>query len=662
MFHPLPFVIKSYWEMVTYGLMGATLGLLAASYIRFFHFTGAYFRRMQLPQWVKLMAGLAAVGAIAIVLPLNLSDGYPVIDQALAGKLTLGVLASLMTAKFVASAISLDCGAPGGVFGPTFFIGAVAGGSFRDLCNLVVPGLTGPRGSYALVALGAFLGGVTHAPLTAIFLLFEMTQLNYEIAMPAMIATITSLVVAHALERESIDTYSLAREGKTLAIGQERLVLTQLPVASVMTKEVDIVSANAALADVLRVAGDTAQATLPVVDSDGQLAALIVIRDLLALLAGGTELGPLVNAYDLGRRNPPVITPESNLDEAAQLMEYEALDEVPVVERPNGGRFIGMVTHKGIAQAFNRVAVSLSTLGTRDNGIFWATGYRVSRLQSPKPRPATRCASSTRGQIRRHRPRRAQPRRPDHRLRTDRAGPCAQAGDDLIVVAGRWLTSASSSVRWRSYPHPARSLADARPHRPLPGPGEVLNRSHLALQLRRAGEGGTNRHWRSARRCRRLRPVRVSPPPRSFLFWSAVFCPLITSTARRAGPEPGQQLIEPRPEARLAKRMRGIAMPPSPSNTSITLSTRSMRCPRSTGSSRRRHAEQQQVAEVGIGFDTLENRTLKPGIDCRIDPVDLSIDWVEAMLREADGGKRRRIARHLRVRLRSTLESDDSLV
>lgn len=383
LFHPAPFLVKSYWEMVTYGLMGTSMGVLAAAYIRFFHSTGAFLRRLRLPRWVVLMGGLSIVGAIAIALPQNLSDGYPIIGLAFEGKFGLGLLAALMAAKFIASTISLDCGAPGGVFGPTFFIGAMGGGAFRFVCNLIVPGLTGSPGSYALVGLGAFLGGVTHAPLTAIFLLFEMTQLNYQIAMPAMIATITSLVVAHALEPDSIDTYSLAREGKKLPIGQDRVVLMQLPVESVMSREVDVVPANAPLAEVLRIAGQTAQANLPVLDNQGQLVGLIVTHDLLGLLAGGDEPGPVVNAYDLGRRNPPFVTPQSNLDEAMQLIEYEALDELPVLESPHDARFVGMVTRREIAQAFNRVAVSLSTSGEHDTGIFWATGYRVSRLQIP---------------------------------------------------------------------------------------------------------------------------------------------------------------------------------------------------------------------------------------------------------------------------------------
>jgi CIC family chloride channel protein len=386
LFHPAPFVLNSYWEMITYALMGALLGALAAGYIRFFHATSAFFRRLHVHRWLKLGAGLVTVGVIAIVLPDNLSDGYPIIDLALVGKLGVVMLSSLAAAKFFASVVSLGCGAPGGVFGPTFFIGTMAGGAFRQWCNFVLPGLTGPRGSYALVGLGAFLAGVTHAPLTAILLLFEMTRLDPVLALPAIIATVAALIVAHGIEPESIDTYSLAREGKSLAIGHDRRILAQLPTSSVMIREVQTVRANAPASEVLRIAADTTQSTLPVLDNDGGLTGLIVTRDLLSMLAGGVELGALVNAYDLSRQNPPVLGAESSLDQATQLMEYEALEELPVVEHLSfgHGKFLGLVTRRDIVQALNRVAVSLAATGTREPNIFWATGYRVTQLYVPE--------------------------------------------------------------------------------------------------------------------------------------------------------------------------------------------------------------------------------------------------------------------------------------
>jgi CIC family chloride channel protein len=375
------FVLRSYWEMATYALMGATLGVLAAGYIRFFNATEAWFRRLDLPVWLKLEAGLAVVGIIAIWLPQNLSDGYPVINAAMAGEFGIGMLAAMTCAKIFASSVSLGAGAPGGSFGPTFFIGTMAGGLFQRISAMVIPSLTGPRGSYALVGLGAFLAGTTHAPLTALFLLWEMTHSD-TIALPSMIATITALVVARAIETESIDEFRLARAGKKLQIGRERLALTLIPVSAVVTKNVTIVSESTSLSEVLRSAGETAQSTLPIVDSDGIFVGTIVVRDLLSMISGGQELEPLVNAFDICNTHAPTVLLDANLDEASQLMEHEGLDEIPVVERLTR-RFLGLVTERQIAQALNRVSVSLSTLATRDQNIYWATGYRVTRLTVP---------------------------------------------------------------------------------------------------------------------------------------------------------------------------------------------------------------------------------------------------------------------------------------
>src|SRR5215469_9803853 len=112
------FQLRSYIEMITYGVMGVAMGILGATYIRFFHFTAGMFRKMAVPAWAKLEIGLALVGVIAIVWPDNLSDGYPVINRAMAGEFGFAVMAGLTVAKFMGSSISLGCGTPGGVFGP----------------------------------------------------------------------------------------------------------------------------------------------------------------------------------------------------------------------------------------------------------------------------------------------------------------------------------------------------------------------------------------------------------------------------------------------------------------------------------------------------------------------------------------------------------------
>ncbi|TMA47251.1 MAG: chloride channel protein, partial [Deltaproteobacteria bacterium] len=131
------FVVESYWECLSYALLGVVLGLLAAFYTRLFHAIAGHLRRLPVPRWMVLLGGLAAVGVLDVVAPANRSDGYDVINQALAGHLSWTLMAPLAAAKIVGSSLSLGCGAPGGVFGPIFFIGAMTGGSFRAVSALL---------------------------------------------------------------------------------------------------------------------------------------------------------------------------------------------------------------------------------------------------------------------------------------------------------------------------------------------------------------------------------------------------------------------------------------------------------------------------------------------------------------------------------------------
>ena len=213
--------------MLTYALMGAIMGGLGASYIRVFNATGAYFRRMALPSWEKRhsdAAGRRDRDLSARKSLRRISDHQPRDGGRVRPRDAAGASRRNMPHHVVAR---LGC-ARRSFRSDLFHRHDDGGGSVPESPALFIPHLTGPRGSYALVGLGAFLAGTTHAPLTALFLLFEMTG-DFTVALPAMIAAVTALVVSRAIESESIDTYRLAREGKTLQISQERLGSRKIP-------------------------------------------------------------------------------------------------------------------------------------------------------------------------------------------------------------------------------------------------------------------------------------------------------------------------------------------------------------------------------------------------------------------------------------------------
>jgi len=382
-FHVMPFQIDSYWECLTYGVLGIVIGLLAVAYTRFFHAVAARLRRSSLPRAVVLLVGLAGVGLLDVMVPENVSDGYPVVDQALAGRLAPGHMAVLAAAKAVGSSLSLGCGAPGGVFGPIFFIGAMIGGAFRGVSAFFLPALTGPRGSYALVGLGAFLAATTHAPLTAIFLLFEMTR-NYTVTVPALITAIVGLMIATRLEPESIDTLGLTAEGKSLHATTDRQVLDQIPVAAVYRREAETIPERATLPEVLRIVAGSRSATFPVVSDAGELVGLLAFGALRALLLE-ENLGPLVVARDLCEPHFAKLSPEASLGEAFRLLEGEGVEDLPVVAPENPGRLLGLLSRADLIAAYNRTVAALGALpASARPGPDWADSYRVLVVPAPR--------------------------------------------------------------------------------------------------------------------------------------------------------------------------------------------------------------------------------------------------------------------------------------
>src|SRR5712691_2351922 len=340
------FSLESYWECFTYAALGVVLGVLAAAYTRLFHAVAGYLRRLAWPRAAVLLAGLALVGVLDIAVPGNISDGYEVVNDALAGQLPPSRMAVLALAKIAGSTLSLGCGAPGGVFGPIFFIGAMTGGSFRALSTVLLPEMTGPRGSYALVGLGAFLAATTHAPLTAIFLLFEMTQ-SYAVAIPALITTILSLTIATRLEPESIDTLGLTAEGKSLHATTDRQMLDRIPIAAVYRRDSETIPERTTLPEVLRIVAGSRSVTFPVVDDAGELVGVLAFGALRSILLE-ENLGPLVVARDLCEPHFVRLTPEASLSDAFRLLEGEALEDVPVVDPENPRRLLGLLSRADV--------------------------------------------------------------------------------------------------------------------------------------------------------------------------------------------------------------------------------------------------------------------------------------------------------------------------
>jgi len=340
-------------EIPLYMILGVIMGLIAGLHIYVFYEVRDRFRDLKINQHVKPIIGAFVLGVTAIFFPQIMGDGYHYIKEVLAGNGVMWVMAILIFLKIFATAVTLGSGGSGGVFAPALFIGAVIGGAYGSVVHNLFPAATASSGAYAAVGLGAFLAASTHAPITAIFLLFEMTG-NHLIIIPIMLTSIIGTAVASKLNPDSIDTVDLTREGIDIHEGREIAIMKSIRVGKVITEEVDFISEKAnvnQLLEIFQMAKDTFY--FPVIDDTGHMVGIISLQDVKGVLHD-KELRLSATVGDICTRNVLTLTPDDNLYTAMTYFDVRGIAEIPVVESPEDQWVVGMLKRRDVVDAYNR--------------------------------------------------------------------------------------------------------------------------------------------------------------------------------------------------------------------------------------------------------------------------------------------------------------------
>lgn len=154
-------------------LLGAGAGALGALFIYIMDKTHAMFSSMTVSLWIKMATAGLAVGVLSVIRPEVWGNGYSVINSLLHRPQALHIVLIILLLKTAATILTTSSGAVGGVFTPTLFVGAALGSLGGGIVHIILP--NAPTNAYALVGMGAFLAAVTHAPLTAVVMVSEMT-------------------------------------------------------------------------------------------------------------------------------------------------------------------------------------------------------------------------------------------------------------------------------------------------------------------------------------------------------------------------------------------------------------------------------------------------------------------------------------------------------
>jgi CIC family chloride channel protein len=358
------YAISSLWEFPLYAVLGVLAALVAAVYTRLIYRAEDIFDAWKsMPEWGKPAVGGALLGLLALAysqfppldfaaIPQVYGVGYETIEAGLLGKLGLEVVLALMALKIISTSLTLGSGGSGGVFAPSLFIGSMLGAGFGLLLAQFFPGLIAPPGAYALVAMAAVFAGATHAPITAVIILFELTG-DYRIILPLMLSVVISTLLArHMLHGESIYTLKLSRRGVRLASGRDVDVMQGVLVEEAMTHQVDTVPLTMNLRDLLAEFNRTRHHGFPVLDKEGKLHGMVTLQDLERALQRHTPLDTQV--CEIATTDDLLLAyPDEPMSDALRRMTVRDVGRLPVVSRSNPGQLLGTVRRNDIVAAYN---------------------------------------------------------------------------------------------------------------------------------------------------------------------------------------------------------------------------------------------------------------------------------------------------------------------
>jgi len=353
--------LVSLWEYLFYPLLGVVAGLVAVLFIVILYKFEDTFDALRIPGYLKPALGGLMLGFLLVKWPNVFGVGHGTINMSLMNQLPALLLLSLIFVKIFATSITLASGGSGGIFAPSLFIGAMTGGFFGWGVHTLFPMITADSGAYALVAMGALVAGTTHAPITAIIIIFEMTA-TYKIILPLMFACIISTLVASSVKSGSIYTIKLARRGVVLSQGWEQSILQAIKVQDIMRGHVVTVREGAHLQEVIDRLKTRDVSYLHMVNEREELTGVISFRDIRSALQEET-LNSLVIAKDVASVDIVTIQPSDSLLVALQEMGSRGISQLPVISEDDGMKVIGTVSQRDVMAAYDRAVLKREVEG-----------------------------------------------------------------------------------------------------------------------------------------------------------------------------------------------------------------------------------------------------------------------------------------------------------
>jgi chloride channel protein, CIC family len=362
----------NYHNVPFYALLGIFTGLIAVYYSRNFQRVEHIFSRIKLTPYKKALFGACLLAILIFIFPTLFGEGYEsikilsdknpgqILENTLFSKyknnnwvLLLFVGATMMM-KVFATGITLGSGGNGGNFAPSLFLGSYVGFFFSKLLNQT--GLTHlPVSNFTLVGMSGILAGLFHAPLTAIFLIAEITG-GYNLMIPLMIVSSISFAISKRFEKHSMDVKNLAKKGNAFTSNKDSNILSTLDINKIIQSDYLTVSPDENLEKLVDLISHSNQVIFAVIDAQKQLVGIVHFNDIREIIFNKYRVKYTL-VKEIMTQPLAIISPVDSMEKVMNKFETTKVAFLPVLKN---GSYFGFISKSIALEAYRTKLKSMS--------------------------------------------------------------------------------------------------------------------------------------------------------------------------------------------------------------------------------------------------------------------------------------------------------------
>lgn len=350
-------------DIPLYILFGILCGFISLYFFHTYSFIESKFRKIK-PWYYRFLIAAILLGILIFFIPSLYGEGYEPINSSLHGNYNylfnnslfyslrensialLILLLAVIIFKVIATSITFAGGGIGGMFAPTLFVGANFGVFFSYLMNLFQEKFVS-ESNFALIGMAGLISGVIHAPLTAIFLIAEITG-GYQLIVPLMIVAVLSYSTIRLFQRGSVYTYQLAKRGELFTHDKDKVILSLMHVKDLLETNFQTIHHDATLGDLVSLIQKSKRNIFPVVDDEHNLQGIVHLNNIRHVIFK-PELYETTYVQDLMYYPSNYVTPENSMEEIVQKFQASGHYNLPVLQNR---KYLGFVSRAKVLSKY----------------------------------------------------------------------------------------------------------------------------------------------------------------------------------------------------------------------------------------------------------------------------------------------------------------------